>query len=111
MSHWPRRKTFHVNVGGVAIGSDYPLVIQSMTDTDTSDVESTVEQIKRLVDAGSEIVRITVNNDEAAKSVSSIKIRLIDDGVSVPLVGDFHYNGHLLLNNTQSVRLHWQNIV
>ena len=97
MSHWPRRKTFHVNVGGVAIGSDYPLVIQSMTDTDTSDVESTVEQIKRLVDAGSEIVRITVNNDEAAKSVSSIKIRLIDDGVSVPLVGDFHYNGHLLL--------------
>ena len=77
MSHWSRRKTVHVNVGGVAIGSDYPLVIQSMTDTDTSDVKATVAQIKRLVDAGSEIVRITVNNDEAAKSVASIKTCLL----------------------------------
>ena len=79
------------------MGSDYPLVIQSMTNTDTGCVESTVKQIKELVNAGSEIVRITVNNTEAAKSVATIKTKLIEDGIEVPLVGDFHYNGHLLL--------------
>ena len=98
MSYWPRRKTLQVAVDGVLIGSENPLVIQSMTDTDTADVKATVQQVKELVVAGSEIVRITVNNEEAAKSVADIKARLIDDGIAVPLVGDFHYNGHLLLD-------------
>ncbi len=79
------------------IGSENPLVIQSMTNTDTADTDATVEQIKELVIAGSEIVRITVNNVEAAEGVATIKARLVEAGISVPLVGDFHYNGHLLL--------------
>ena len=87
-----------VAIDDVSIGSENPLVIQSMTDTDTADVKATVQQVKELVAAGSEIVRITVNNEEAAKSVTDIKARLIDDGIAVPLVGDFHYNGHLLLD-------------
>ena len=98
MSYWPRRKTLQVAIDHVSIGSENPLVIQSMTDTDTADVKATVQQVKELVAAGSEIVRITVNNEEAAKSVTDIKARLIDDGIAVPLVGDFHYNGHLLLD-------------
>ena len=98
MSYWPRRKTLQVAIDDVSIGSENPLVIQSMTDTDTADVKATVQQVKELVAAGSEIVRITVNNEEAAKSVTDIKARLIDDGIAVPLVGDFHYNGHLLLD-------------
>lgn len=98
MSYWLRRKTLQVAIDHVSIGSENPLVIQSMTDTDTADVKATVQQVKELVAAGSEIVRITVNNEEAAKSVTDIKARLIDDGIAVPLVGDFHYNGHLLLD-------------
>jgi (E)-4-hydroxy-3-methylbut-2-enyl-diphosphate synthase len=98
VSYWLRRKTLQVAIDHVSIGSENPLVIQSMTDTDTADVKATVQQVKELVAAGSEIVRITVNNEEAAKSVTDIKARLIDDGIAVPLVGDFHYNGHLLLD-------------
>ena len=97
VSYWTRRQTFQVNVGGVMIGSEHPLVIQSMTNTDTADTDATAEQIKELVTAGSEIVRVTVNTVEAAKGVASIKAKLMEEGISVPLVGDFHYNGHLLL--------------
>ena len=97
-----RRKSNLVKVGNVNIGSDYPIVVQSMTDTDTSDVAKTVNQVKELCDAGSEIVRITVNNDQAAKCVEIIKNNLIDDGYDVPLVGDFHFIGHRLLTNNKS---------
>jgi (E)-4-hydroxy-3-methylbut-2-enyl-diphosphate synthase len=84
-------------VGNVAVGGGAPIVVQSMTNTDTADVDSTVEQIKYLHKAGSEIVRITVNNDEAAKAVPQIKERLLQENETVPIVGDFHYNGHKLL--------------
>tara|TARA_Y100000591_G_scaffold33592_1_gene24946 strand:+ start:2115 stop:3329 length:1215 start_codon:yes stop_codon:yes gene_type:complete len=97
-----RRKSNLVKVGNVNIGNDSPIVVQSMTDTDTSDVVKTVNQIKELCDAGSEIVRITVNNDQAAKSVEIIKNNLIDDGYDVPIVGDFHFIGHRLLTNNKS---------
>ncbi len=86
-----------VDVGGIPVGSGHPVVVQSMTNTDTADVESTVEQTRLLAEAGSELVRITVNNDSAAKAVPEIAARLRDLGVTVPLIGDFHYNGHLLL--------------
>ncbi len=97
-----RRKSNLVKVGNVNIGNDSPIVVQSMTDTDTTDVVKTVNQIKELCDAGSEIVRITVNNDQAAKSVEIIKNNLIDDGYDVPIVGDFHFIGHRLLTNNKS---------
>jgi (E)-4-hydroxy-3-methylbut-2-enyl-diphosphate synthase len=84
-------------VGDVPVGGGAPIVVQSMTNTDTSDVDATVEQIKHLHNAGSEIVRITVNNDDAAKAVPKIKEKLLEDDVTVPIVGDFHYNGHKLL--------------
>jgi len=93
-----RRKTVTVNVGGVPIGGDHPIVIQSMTNTDTADVDATVRQIKELAAAGSEIVRITVNNEDAAKAVPHIVERLRADGCTTPIVGDFHYNGHILLS-------------
>ncbi len=85
------------NVGGVLVGSAHPIVVQSMTNTDTADAASTAEQVAALAAAGSQIVRITVNNDEAAAAVPEIVQRLTDMGVNVPIVGDFHYNGHLLL--------------
>ena len=97
-----RRNTNLVKVGNINIGGKNPVVVQSMTDTDTSDITKTVNQIKELHDAGSEIVRITVNNDQAAKSVDVIKKNLIDDGYNVPLVGDFHFIGHRLLTNNKS---------
>ena len=97
-----RRKSNLVKVGNVSIGSNSPIVVQSMTDTDTTDVVKTVNQIKELCDAGSEIVRITVNNDQAAKCVENIKKNLIDDGYEIPLVGDFHFIGHRLLTNNKS---------
>ena len=97
-----RRKSNLVKVGNVSIGNNTPIVVQSMTDTDTTDVVKTVNQIKELCDAGSEIVRITVNNDQAAKCVEIIKKNLIDDGYEVPLVGDFHFIGHRLLTNNKS---------
>jgi (E)-4-hydroxy-3-methylbut-2-enyl-diphosphate synthase len=85
-------------VGGIPIGSAYPIVVQSMTNTDTADASATALQVEELARAGSRLVRITVNNEEAARAVPEIAGRLTDMGVSVPLIGDFHYNGHLLLS-------------
>ncbi|MEJ2483829.1 MAG: flavodoxin-dependent (E)-4-hydroxy-3-methylbut-2-enyl-diphosphate synthase [Gemmatimonadota bacterium] len=92
-----RRSTVVVHVGGVPVGGDHPIVVQSMTNTDTADVESTVEQVLRLTEAGSELVRVTVNTPAAARAVPEIAARLADAGVTVPLIGDFHFNGHILL--------------
>ncbi|MDP9349587.1 MAG: flavodoxin-dependent (E)-4-hydroxy-3-methylbut-2-enyl-diphosphate synthase [Gemmatimonadota bacterium] len=97
MSAIQRRKTVTVNVGGVPVGSGHPVVVQSMTNTDTADVEGTVRQVAALWRAGSEVVRVTVNNDESARAVPYIVEGLAKRGVTVPIVGDFHYNGHLLL--------------
>jgi (E)-4-hydroxy-3-methylbut-2-enyl-diphosphate synthase len=93
----PRRQTPTVHVGGVAVGSDAPIVVQSMTNTDTADADATALQVAALAHAGSELVRITVNNDAAAAAVPRIRRKLDDLGIGVPLVGDFHYNGHQLL--------------
>jgi (E)-4-hydroxy-3-methylbut-2-enyl-diphosphate synthase len=92
-----RRETIRVMVDDVAIGGGAPIVVQSMTNTDTADVDSTVKQIEHLYNAGSELVRITVNHDEAAKAVPHIKEKLLNKGINVPVIGDFHYNGHKLL--------------
>jgi len=92
-----RRKSIPVAVGPAIIGGNAPIVVQSMTNTDTSDIKSTVDQILELVNAGSELVRITVNTDGAAKAVPEIKNQLEKFGCSTPIVGDFHYNGHTLL--------------
>lgn len=94
-----RHQTRAVKVGNITIGGDAPIVVQSMTNTDTADVEATYKQTKELFLAGSEIVRITVNTEEAAKAVPLIKERLDRDGLDVPLVGCFHYNGHTLLKD------------
>ena len=93
-----RRQTGAVRVGSVMVGSGYPVVVQSMTNTDTADSAATASQVAALALAGSELVRITVNNDQAALAVPEIAARLRDLGIEVPLVGDFHYNGHLLLS-------------
>ena len=93
----PRRVTPTVMVGGVPIGGDHPVVVQSMTNTDTADADATALQVAQLAHAGSELVRVTVNNDAAAQAVPIIRTKLDRIGVGVPLVGDFHYNGHLLL--------------
>ncbi|HZD49049.1 MAG TPA: flavodoxin-dependent (E)-4-hydroxy-3-methylbut-2-enyl-diphosphate synthase [Silvibacterium sp.] len=92
-----RRKTVTVTVGGVRVGSDAPVVVQSMTNTDTADVLGTIQQVAALAAAGSELVRVTVNVDDAAKAVPYIVDGLAKLGVDVPIIGDFHYNGHLLL--------------
>jgi len=92
-----RRRSIATVVGGVRVGGDAPIVVQSMTNTDTADIESTVAQVRALAKAGSEIVRVTVNTDEAAAAVPYIRDRLAQSGVTVPLVGDFHFNGHKLL--------------
>ncbi|MGC8549939.1 MAG: flavodoxin-dependent (E)-4-hydroxy-3-methylbut-2-enyl-diphosphate synthase [Acidobacteriaceae bacterium] len=92
-----RRKTVTVNIGKVRVGSDAPVVVQSMTNTDTADVPSTIQQVAALATAGSELVRVTVNNDAAAKAVPAIVEGLAKLGIEVPIVGDFHYNGHQLL--------------
>src|ERR1700758_1747097 len=92
-----RRKSVTVNIGEVRVGSSAPVVVQSMTNTDTADIESTVQQIASLARAGSELVRITVNNDDAAKAVPYIVDRIREKGWTTPIIGDFHYNGHLLL--------------
>jgi (E)-4-hydroxy-3-methylbut-2-enyl-diphosphate synthase len=92
-----RRKTVTVTVGGVRVGSDAPVVVQSMTNTDTADVAGTIQQVAALAAAGSELVRVTVNNDDAAKAVPHIVEGLDRLGIQVPIIGDFHYNGHLLL--------------
>lgn len=92
-----RRKAVTVNIGGVLVGSNAPVVVQSMTNTDTADVESTVQQIAALARAGSEMVRITVNNEDAAKAVPYIVEGIQKKGWNTPIIGDFHYNGHILL--------------
>jgi (E)-4-hydroxy-3-methylbut-2-enyl-diphosphate synthase len=92
-----RRATPSVSVGGVLVGSAHPIVVQSMTNTDTADAAGTAAQVAHLARAGSQIVRVTVNNEEAAAAVPEIVRRLADGGVTVPIVGDFHYNGHKLL--------------
>ena len=97
MSFASRRSTVSASIGTVHVGSAHPIVVQSMTNTDTADAAGTAAQIAALATAGSQVVRITVNNDEAAGAVPEIATRLADMGVVVPLVGDFHYNGHLLL--------------
>ncbi len=97
LSEIQRHRSHAVRVGGVTLGGGAPVVVQSMTNTDTADVDATVRQVMELADAGSEIVRITVNTDEAAKAVPHIRDRLRVRGYEVPLVGDFHYHGHLFL--------------
>src|ERR1051325_5891954 len=90
-SRHPRRKTYGVKVGHVQVGGGAPIVVQSMTNTDTANVESTLKQTLELAEAGSEIVRWTVNVPEAAAAVPEIKKRLLAAGCSVPIIGDFHY--------------------
>ena len=94
---FPRRKSVAVNVGGVMVGGNNPVVVQSMTNTDTADVDATVAQVAALAKAGSELVRITVDRDESAAAVPRIRERLDKLGITVPLIGDFHYIGHKLL--------------
>ncbi|CDP53775.1 1-hydroxy-2-methyl-2-(E)-butenyl 4-diphosphate syn thase [Devosia sp. DBB001] len=94
-----RRHSVGVNVGGVIVGGDNPIVVQSMTNTDTADIEATTRQVAQLWRAGSEIVRITVDRDESAAAVPHIRDRLLARGINVPLVGDFHYIGHKLLTD------------
>jgi (E)-4-hydroxy-3-methylbut-2-enyl-diphosphate synthase len=97
MAIFRRRKTHTANVGGVRIGGDAPIAVQSMTNTDTADIPGTIQQVAALARAGSELVRVTVNNDDAAAALPYIHEGLEKLGVHVPIIGDFHYNGHLLL--------------
>src|SRR3990172_5038073 len=97
MARISRRKTAVCDVGGVPVGGAHPVVVQSMTNTDTADADATALQVARLAHAGSELVRVTVNNDAAAAAVPAIVAKLHDLGVGGPVVGDFHYNGHQLL--------------
>jgi len=97
MASIQRRKTVSVKIGDVCVGGDLPVVVQSMTNTDTADVQGTVQQVAQLALAGSELVRVTVNNDDAAKAVPAIVEGLEKRNIRVPIIGDFHYNGHLLL--------------
>src|SRR5271170_5173268 len=97
MAAQSRRRSVAVNVGGVKVGGPNPIVVQSMTNTDTADVQSTVNQVMALANAGSELVRVTVNTEEAARAVPGIVETLDKFGCRVPIIGDFHYNGHILL--------------
>ena len=97
-------KTVGVRVGGIQVGGGAPVVVQSMTMTDTADPASTAQQCIELAQAGSEMVRVTVNLPEAAAAVPEIKQRMLDAGVTAPLIGDFHYNGHLLLTRLSGLR-------
>ena len=99
MSISPRKNTQQVLIGNVKVGGNAPIVVQSMTNTDTANIEATVKQVMELANAGSELVRITVNNEAAAQAVPEIRKQLDANGFSVPLVGDFHFNGHKLLDN------------
>src|SRR5262250_242903 len=93
----PRRRSVPVEIGGIVVGGGAPVVVQSMTNTDTADVAATAKQVAELARAGSELVRVTVNTPEAATAVPRVRERLDIQGVGVPLIGDFHYNGHQLL--------------
>ena len=94
-----RRDTYNVDVGGVVIGSSNPIRIQSMTNTPTEDASATVDQIKSLFDAGSELVRVTVNNEKSAENIINIRNLLIKSNYNLPIIGDFHYNAHILLSD------------
>jgi (E)-4-hydroxy-3-methylbut-2-enyl-diphosphate synthase len=93
----PRRQSLQVRIGSLAVGGGAPIVVQSMTNTDTADIEATTTQVRQLAQAGSELVRVTVNSAAAAAAVPHIRDRLRAAGIGVPLVGDFHFNGHKLL--------------
>src|SRR5579864_7395125 len=97
MATTQRRKTYTCNIGAVRVGGEAPVVVQSMTNTDTADVPGTIKQVAALARAGSELVRVTVNNEAAAAAVPHIVDGLEKQGLRVPIIGDFHYNGHLLL--------------
>ncbi len=97
MAEIKRRKTFTASIGGVRVGCNAPVMVQSMTNTDTADIARTIKQVAALARAGSEVVRVTVNNDDAAKAIPHIVEGLAKQGLHVPIIGDFHYNGHLLL--------------
>src|ERR1700686_1187557 len=97
MAQIQRRKTSTASIAGVRVGSNAPVMVQSMTNTDTPDIPGTIKQVAALARAGSEVVRVTVNNDDAAKAIPHIVEGLEKQGLRVPIVGDFHYNGHLLL--------------
>jgi (E)-4-hydroxy-3-methylbut-2-enyl-diphosphate synthase len=97
-----RRKTYTTTIGNVKVGSDHPVMVQSMTNTDTADIRSTVAQVAALARAGSEVVRVTVNNEAAAEAVEPIVNELGAMGIHVPIIGDFHYNGHILLRKVPS---------
>src|SRR4029077_14380385 len=97
MANIQRRKAVTASINGVRVGSDAPVVVQSMTNTDTADVSTTVEQVASLARAGSELVRVTVNNEEAAAALPHIVEQLDTRGINVPIIGDFHYYGHILL--------------
>src|SRR5262252_8195779 len=97
MAQIQRRKTVTASIGGVKVGDSAPVMVQSMTNTDTADVLATIQQVADLARAGSEVVRVTVNNDDAAKAIPNIVNGLDKQGIRVPIIGDFHYNGHLLL--------------
>ncbi|HEX7374692.1 MAG TPA: flavodoxin-dependent (E)-4-hydroxy-3-methylbut-2-enyl-diphosphate synthase, partial [Steroidobacteraceae bacterium] len=99
MSAIVRRPSTAVRIGRVTVGGAHPVVVQSMTNTDTADIEGTALQVRALANAGSELVRVTVNTDEAAAAVPQIVERLAQLGTSVPIVGDFHFNGHKLLRD------------
>src|SRR6476620_12548236 len=102
-----RRAAVSVDVGGVLVGSAHPVVVQSMTNTDTADADATAIQVARLAHAGSQLVRVTVNTEEAAAAVPEMMAKLRDNlGVDVPVIGDFHYNGHkLLTDHPETARL------
>ena len=108
------RLTIPVQIGtaehSITVGGDAPVVVQSMTNTDTADVYSTVKQVMELAEAGSEMVRITVNSAEAAEAVAKIRADLDRHGCFVPLIGDFHFNGHKLLNDYPECGKAWLNI-
>src|SRR5579859_4594212 len=97
MAQIQRRKTIQVRIGNVHVGGGAPVVVQSMTNTDTADIPGTIQQVAQLAQAGSELVRVTVNNDAAAKAVPHIVEGLAKQNLRVPIIGDFHYNGHILL--------------
>src|ERR1700690_906570 len=97
MAQIHRRKSFTALIGGVRVGSDAPVMVQSMTKTDTADIEGTIKQVDELARAGSEVVRVTVNNDDPAKAIPHTVEGLDKQGLRLPIVGVFHYNGHLLL--------------
>lgn len=99
MIHPRRRKTPTVNIGDVLLGSDHPIVIQSMTNTPTADVDKTLSQVLELIEAGSQMVRLTVNDEAAAKAIPAIVSSIRQKGYNAPIIGDFHFNGHTLLNN------------